>query len=84
MRDELKLTHDRSNLVCSQMKQIVKNDAKLSPKDLKALKDHLLGLNQGQSFESEYQPMKVLVLIDCTGSMSMTLQKTKNCVEKMI
>jgi hypothetical protein len=45
MRDELKLTHDRSNLVCSQMKQIVKNDAKLSPKDLKALKDHLLGLN---------------------------------------
>ena len=28
--------------------------------------------------------MKVLVLIDCTGSMSMTLQKTKNCVDKMI
>ncbi len=28
--------------------------------------------------------MKVLVLIDCTGSMSMTLQKTKNCIENMI
>ena len=28
--------------------------------------------------------MKVLVLIDCTSSMSMTLQKTKNCVDKMI
>ena len=28
--------------------------------------------------------MKVLVLIDCTGSMGMTLQKTKNCVDKMI
>jgi len=41
-------------------------------------------LNQGISFESDFQPMKVLVLIDCTGSMSMTLQKTKNCVDKMI
>jgi uncharacterized protein YegL len=28
--------------------------------------------------------MKVLVLIDCTSSMSKTLQKTKNCVDKMI
>ena len=49
-----------------------------------ALEEHLLSLNQGQSFESEFNPMKVLVLIDCTGSMSMTLQKTKNCVGKMI
>lgn len=28
--------------------------------------------------------MKVLVLIDCTGSMNLTLQKTKNCISKMI
>ena len=27
--------------------------------------------------------MKVLVLIDCTGSMGITLQKTKNCVGVM-
>lgn len=28
--------------------------------------------------------MKVLILIDCTGSMGVTLQKTKNCVRAMI
>ena len=28
--------------------------------------------------------MKVLILIDCTGSMSDALHKTKNCVKAMI
>ncbi len=28
--------------------------------------------------------MKVLILLDCTGSMSLTLQKTKNCIDNVI
>jgi len=51
--------------------------------ELKQLTDYLLEMNKGVSFETESQVMKVLVLIDCTGSMGMTLQKTKNCVTQM-
>jgi hypothetical protein len=50
------------------------------------MKNHFLSLNKGETFETEpdVHPMKVLVLIDCTGSMHMTLEKTKNCVGNMI
>ncbi len=40
-------------------------------------------MNKGISFEIDFQVMKVLVLIDCTSSMGLTLQKTKNCVGVM-
>ncbi len=40
-------------------------------------------MNKGVSVETEFKVMKALVLIDCTGSMSGTLEKTKNCVAKM-
>jgi hypothetical protein len=41
--------------------------------DRKDLIEHLLEMNKGVSFESEFKVMKALVLIDCTGSMSLTL-----------
>jgi len=40
-------------------------------------------MNKGVSFESQFKVMKTLVLIDCTGSMRSTLDKTKNCVTQM-
>lgn len=76
--------HDRSHKECSKIKHAVANNAILRKDDFESLKKHLLELNKGPTVETELQPMKVLVLIDCTGSMSMTLQKTKNCVGNMI
>lgn len=41
--------------------------------DLTQLNAYLLEMNKGITLESESQFMKVLVLIDCTSSMGITL-----------
>ena len=51
--------------------------------DQEKLKEYLLGMNKGITLESDQQIMKVLVLMDITSSMGITLQKTKNCVRAM-
>ncbi len=40
-------------------------------------------MNKGITLENDDQFMKVLVLMDATSSMGVTLQKTKNCVSAM-
>jgi hypothetical protein len=40
-------------------------------------------MNKGITLETDDQFMKVLVLMDATSSMGVTLQKTKNCVRAM-
>jgi hypothetical protein len=45
----------------------------LSEAQLKIITGYLLEMNKGITFEIDFQVMKVLVLIDCTGSMGITL-----------
>jgi hypothetical protein len=40
-------------------------------------------MNKGITLETNDRFMKVLVLMDATSSMGLTLQKTKNCVSAM-
>ena len=82
-RNALKVIHDQSNNIISQIKNTVGRKAKLSEAQLKIITGYLLEMNKGITFEIDFQVMKVLVLIDCTGSMGITLQKTKNCVGAM-
>ena len=85
MRLEKKEVHDKSNEMITHVKDLV-SGVKLSkvPFVQEDLFNHLMNLNKGISFETgEFQVIKVLVLIDCTGSMSATLEKTKNAVEAM-
>ena len=82
-RNALKVIHDQSNNIISQIKNTVGRNAKLSEAQLKLITGYLLEMNKGITFEIDFQVMKVLVLIDCTGSMGITLQKTKNCVGAM-
>jgi hypothetical protein len=83
-RLEKKDKHDKSNQMITHVKDLV-SGVKLSkePFNQQDLIDHLLDLNKGISFETDFQVIKVLVLIDCTGSMGKTLEKTKNAVESM-
>ncbi len=45
----------------------------MSESEFKQLTDYLLEKNKGVNFEVELKIMKVLFLIDCTGSMGTTL-----------
>ena len=83
-RLEKKVKHEKSYEMITHVKDLV-SGVKLSkvPFVQEDLIAHLLDLNKGISFETEFKVIKVLVLIDCTGSMSATLQKTKNAVEAM-
>lgn len=82
-RNALKIIHDQSNDIISQIKKTVGRDEKLTEAQQKIISAYLLEMNKGVTFEVDFQVMKVLVLIDCTGSMGITLQKTKNCVGVM-
>ena len=55
------------------IKNTVGSKLKMNEIELKKLTRHLLEMNKGVSFESEFKVMKVLVLIDCTCSMGNTL-----------
>jgi hypothetical protein len=66
----------------SHVKDLVSGVSK-EPFVYQDLFDHFLDLNKGISFETKFQVIKVLVLMDCTGSMGKTLEKTKNAVESM-
>jgi hypothetical protein len=45
--------------------------------------EHLIESNRGPQLETEYKIIKVLVLLDCTGSMGEMLLKTRNSIDKM-
>jgi hypothetical protein len=81
-RDTLKVKHDKSIQIIEYVKDIV-SCVSIKDDQRKQVKDMLLELNRSGLVETELKITKTLVLIDATGSMGSTLQKTKNSVEKM-
>ena len=61
------------------------NNGIVETKDVvKEVTAHLLSLNRVFDFESDFQPMKVLILFDSKVSMSVAVQKFKYCIENII
>ena len=73
-RLEKKDKHDKSNQMITHVKDLVSGvTLSKQPFNQQDLINHLLYLNKGISFETEFQVIKVLVLMDCTNSMGKTL-----------